>query len=508
VSGAAEPAAAAVPIRAIVFDLYGTLLHLRDLSFQRLAPRLVGAGRREWVAFLRGDLLVRSYADRGAMIAAIAARFAPDGGDDLRTALHDLLERELVAVEPEPALRSLLGFLRRRGFALAVLTNSASPYREPFERLLGSDRLDVVGFSCELGTRKPEPESYRRVLDALGVAPGEALMVGDSLRNDTEAPAALGLQTLLLGRSALHPAVERFADLAWIAGCERGEPVNLLPPFRRVTLGELAGTIVEVELLPDARQGRYNLVAAAEVAWDAGFRERLFLKRYRHPEAIEVERLARALLAEVGIDTNRVAVLDGPEPLLVARAVTGTPLGAGTPSPALAFEIGRHGASAYLFANADFRPRNAFLSEIAGRPRLTMVDYEYALFDRVLDLSDLPERFDPEALARRDERELLARGERRVLTRATMRRARREFFDARAVGREVLDAFRAGWREVHAAGKAAAPRIEALLRARLASGPPLVVGTEAHRRAFLPLDLSDLLERIATDPDAACDLGF
>jgi hypothetical protein len=30
------------------------------------------------------------------------------------------------------------------------------------------------------------------------------------------------------------------------------------------------------------------------------------------------------------------------------------------PGPELAFEIGRHGASALLLANADLRPRNAF----------------------------------------------------------------------------------------------------------------------------------------------------
>jgi len=34
------------------------------------------------------------------------------------------------------------------------------------------------------------------------------------------------------------------------------------------------------------------------------------------------------------------------------------------------------------------------------------------------------------------------------------------------------------------------------------------VGTEAYRRAFLPLDIADLLARIATSPDSACDLCF
>jgi len=35
-----------------------------------------------------------------------------------------------------------------------------------------------------------------------------------------------------------------------------------------------------------------------------------------------------------------------------------------------------------------------------------------------------------------------------------------------------------------------------------------VVGTESYRRAFVPLDIADLKERIALEPDAACDLCF
>src|SRR5690606_38263728 len=103
--------------------------------------------------------------------------------------------------------------------------------------------------------------------------------------------------------------------------------------------------------------------------WDEDWTEEAYLKRYRHPEAVAIEEIARTLLAEVGIETNRVSVQPGEEPLLLARAVTGEKLVAdAAPSPDLAFEIGRHGASAYLFANADLRPRNAFLTRQGGRP--------------------------------------------------------------------------------------------------------------------------------------------
>jgi putative hydrolase of the HAD superfamily len=493
-------------VRALVFDLYGTLLHLDARPFQRGIPRLVAADRRAWIEFLRDVLVVRPFADREAFVAAILERFPPRDGLDAAEARRRalaLLDEEIASARAEPAARSLLGFLRRRGFALALLTNSASPYREPFARSELAEAFDHVLFSCDLGAKKPAPASYRAALEALSVAPEEAIMLGDSLANDVTAPRALGLAALRLGEGG-----SRFEDLAWIDGLERGAGEPLAAPGRRVRLGALAGELTALRLLADGEQGRYNLVARVDVRWDEGWTEELYLKRYRHPEAAWIEEIARPLHAELGIETNRVEVQPGSEPLLLSRAVTGRKLGGEVPGPELAFEIGRHGASALLLANADLRPRNAFLTDQGGRPQLTMVDYEYTLFDRALDLSDLPGRFDPRWLARLSDEELARRGERRVVSKGAIQRTRRAFIDPRTASPQAIAAFRDGWREVHERARVAVGRIEAILRQRLAVDPPLVVGTESYRRAFLPLDVDDLKQRIALAPDAACDLCF
>lgn len=493
------------PVRALVFDLYGTLLHLRDSAFQKGIVRLVEAPRREWIDFLRRDLAVRGYADDEAFVDAILRRFPPRGeAVETRRAALDLLARELASAAPEPAARSVLGFLKRRGLKLALLTNSGSPFRAPFESAGWRELFDVVVFSCDLGTKKPDPSAYREVLGRLGVEPGEALMIGDSLANDVRAPAELGLRTLRVGGGG-ESAVAEFGDLAWLTGLDGGPTGTLVSTGARLEFGGLAGTVARLDLLPDSSQGRYNLVATADVTWDDGLLERIYLKRFRHPEAVYVEQFIRRLLGEVGIATNRVAVVGGREPLLAARAITGEKLDRPPFDADMASEYGRHGCSAWLFANADLRPRNAFLTRLGGRPRLTMVDYEYSLFDRALDLSDLPERYDPRALARRPEAELLARGSRRVVTAGAIQRTRRAFFDHRGAPPEVMAAFRAGWYEVHEAAQAAAGRIEELLLERLGQDPPLIVGTEAYRRAFLPLDVRDLLDRIALDPRPACE---
>lgn len=498
------------PGEAIVFDLYGTLLHVEDSSFSKAGARLFGAPRREWTLFLRDVLLVRPFADLDAFVESAVERFRPSDPEGARRAARTLIERELASVVPEPALGSVLGFLRRREVRLGLLTNSASPFREPAERFGVLAAVDAAVFSCDAGRRKPDPEIYRQCLAELGAAPERTAMVGDSLANDVEAPRRLGWRALRLGGPAERSdALAGLGELAWVAEIGDAGPLRLVEPGQPIELAGRRGRLGRIDLLPDGEQGRYNLVAACAAEWSDGSIERVFLKRFRYPEAARVELFVRRLLAEIGVESRPAALLEGPEPLLLSAEAHGVKLGTEPPDPLLAREIGRHGASAFLFANADLRPRNTFLERGAdGRPRLTVVDYEYTLFDRAIDLSREPDRYEPASLVRFSDDELRARGAKRVVNRAAIQRTRRAFFDHRQTSEEALAAFRAGWRSVHRAAQAAAPRLEQLLRERIASDPPLVVGTAAYRRALLPLDVDDLLERVGRDPDEACGFCF
>ena len=58
-------------------------------------------------------------------------------------------------------------------------------------------QVDVFTLSFEQGVQKPDPLMFTRTLDALGLAPAEALMVGDRSRPDGAA-VEQGIPTLLL----------------------------------------------------------------------------------------------------------------------------------------------------------------------------------------------------------------------------------------------------------------------------------------------------------------------
>jgi len=68
-------------------------------------------------------------------------------------------------------------------------------------------RPDFAVFSSEVGFRKPDPRIFERALEALGVAPENALFVGDRLYEDVRGAGELGMTTVqaLWFRADEHP---------------------------------------------------------------------------------------------------------------------------------------------------------------------------------------------------------------------------------------------------------------------------------------------------------------
>ena len=96
-----------------------------------------------------------------------------------------------------------LAALRSAGLRIGLVSNSARDVREFGDH----HRLDVdAGISSfHHGRTKPHASIFRAVLDLLGVEPGEAAMVGDTIADDIEGALALGMRAILLDREGMHP---------------------------------------------------------------------------------------------------------------------------------------------------------------------------------------------------------------------------------------------------------------------------------------------------------------
>lgn len=121
----------------------------------------------------------------------------PDMDEALAQGFYDVMPEMWMPYQDSlPTLRALKGL----GVRLALVSNVARDVRPVLARAGLLDLFDAVILSFEVGAVKPHAPIFRMALEALGVAPGQALMVGDNPFDDAGA-ALLGIRTLLLPRT-------------------------------------------------------------------------------------------------------------------------------------------------------------------------------------------------------------------------------------------------------------------------------------------------------------------
>lgn len=101
--------------------------------------------------------------------------------------------------------------LRRvRGrFKLAIVSNTFNWGDEEIARALSRKNLtayfDVIITSVDAGSRKPDSAIYEKALDALGVGPSEAAMVGDRVDTDIAGANRVGITSILCRWNSRYP---------------------------------------------------------------------------------------------------------------------------------------------------------------------------------------------------------------------------------------------------------------------------------------------------------------
>lgn len=168
----------------------------------------VSGGEAMWGAFAgEGDGLraLREYAPRFRVeVWDAALRDVGIRSEALARDLAEAFVRARTAGQLEdPVAAEVLDLLRGR-YRLALVTNGAPDVQRA--KLAGTDlarRFEVIVISGELGVGKPRPEPVLAALTALGVAAGDAVMVGDSLARDIVAARAAGVYAVWLDRGSL-----------------------------------------------------------------------------------------------------------------------------------------------------------------------------------------------------------------------------------------------------------------------------------------------------------------
>lgn len=186
-------------IRAVIFDMDGVLIDARGWHFQALnqALKLFGA-----------EITLAEHLDRfdGLPTRVKLTQLSKEGR--LPVHVHQLVNRikqertlRIAAQQGKPNLQHLIlmGWLKSKGIKLGVATNSIRLTTEFMLQSAGLlDLMDCVLTNEDVEKAKPNPDIYLAAASALGVQPGECLVVEDSETGVTAATLA-GMKVARVG---------------------------------------------------------------------------------------------------------------------------------------------------------------------------------------------------------------------------------------------------------------------------------------------------------------------
>src|SRR3954469_14558248 len=197
-------------INAVLFDWGGTLttFHAVDmLDAWQAAAEVLAPDRADEVAraLLEAEREIWSRTTttmRSARTAEVLHAASLAVGLPIEEALHEkavasYLDHWAPTSRARPEARGVLHALRDRGLRTGLLSNTHWP-RATHEDWLARDGLvdllDARVYTSDLAHVKPHPEAFGALLDAVGVAPEQAVFVGDRLHDDVAGAKEVGMR--------------------------------------------------------------------------------------------------------------------------------------------------------------------------------------------------------------------------------------------------------------------------------------------------------------------------
>ncbi len=238
-------------LRAIFFDFDGTLRHsvplggdvfndyVAGLGFSLSAEDRRRAGRwehRYWAnsPTLQNDLQTFGDDEQGfwhhyAYRRLLALGLAPSLAEELASQVWQYMEAHYRPQDRVPEdVWDVLRALHESGYVLAVVSNRKLPYGEDLERLGLAAYFRFAMAAGEVRAWKPAPEIFEHALRRAGVAPSEAVYIGDNYYADVIGARSAGLHAVLYDPRRIFPepdcaVIRRFGELPEALACLRGE---------------------------------------------------------------------------------------------------------------------------------------------------------------------------------------------------------------------------------------------------------------------------------------------
>lgn len=228
-------------IRAVVFDLFGTLVPKWPSALAREMRReLCDILQLDYEAFIkawRQTDFAREIGqvtfEHGILLAAEACTSVDRQRVD--QAMTTWLKFVGTHVTPREHVLTTLKACRERGWRIGLLSDCNDDVPRVFRRLAIAPLFDTLGFSCELGVMKPDGKAYAEVCRGLGVQPQHCAYLGDGGSNELRGARKAGMTVVFFrhaneieqeglpagARGWPGPTIERLTDLWQVLGYQQ-----------------------------------------------------------------------------------------------------------------------------------------------------------------------------------------------------------------------------------------------------------------------------------------------
>jgi 2-haloacid dehalogenase len=205
--------------RWATFDCYGTLIDWNGgirAELERLfgvedAPRLL-----ERYHELEPQVQAEEYRSYAEVLTLTLMRLAEEESLAIPEGEADALARSLPTWEPFSEVPAALEEVRRRGWKLAILSNTDADFLDVSLRAIGVP-VDLRIVASEIGSYKPAVRHWEAFFAKTGADRQRHVHVAASLFHDVEPAGRLGLRCVWINRLAERSQLPRTAEVTDLA---------------------------------------------------------------------------------------------------------------------------------------------------------------------------------------------------------------------------------------------------------------------------------------------------
>jgi putative hydrolase of the HAD superfamily len=225
-------------IKAVFFDLYHTLVtykpsqeELEAKALQELGVSVTPEALRRPIVIAdefiyneiaRQPLSYRSQEEKLALYLKYQETVLREAGlphdTQLSMGLLGKMQQTKLNLVLFDDVAPTLDELKRRGLVLGLISNVEDDIDALLARLGLPEWLEIIVTSQDAGANKPQPEIFLKALERAGVAPTEALYIGDQYQVDVLGARGAGITGILLDRTDHYQDITDCPRVAGLAG--------------------------------------------------------------------------------------------------------------------------------------------------------------------------------------------------------------------------------------------------------------------------------------------------